>query len=231
MKKFLTLFIINAFVFNQVSLSQLSQSKDSIILHLLSLEDKEVSVKIDFDGRNDELVLELNTNEKICIFEARYLSQDIKILSQRFIELQIGVRGGSGVSVHRYVLICISGDKLYKSVDVISLVKNLVDGSIDCQVDFTGLTEKNKSFELIANGEKAFHFDSENKIFCNGLENLNGLYYVNSDKDLSSKQLNFNNEKFPSICVNQTAIYIFIKHKWYVESHENHLMELTSCCN
>ena len=114
---------------------------------------------------------------------------------------------------------------------MISLVKNLVDGNIDCQVDFTGLTEKNKSFELIANGETAFHFEFENKIFYNEFENLNGLYYVNSDKDLSSKQMNFSNEKFFSIRVNQTSIYIFIKHKWYVKSHENHLMELTSYCN
>lgn len=227
MKPFLTLLIISFLVFNQVSLTQIREDK---VITLHSLEDKEVTVTIKFDYHNDKLILELNPNEKMCIEGFRSLNQDIGILSQKFIKLQFSTWGGSGVSVHRYSLICISGDRLYKSIDVISLVRNLVDGSNDCQLDFTGLVEKNKSYEMTVAGETPLHFDMDNKIFFNSFENLNGLYYVNSDKDLSSKEMNFQNEKFPSICVNQNDIYIFIRHKWYEKSHENHLMESTSSC-
>jgi hypothetical protein len=228
MKTFIILVILSPLFYSQ---ELVSQSKDSEIFNLLSLENKEVSVKINFDDRNDRLILDFNADEKMCILGARYLSQNIKILDKKFIELQIGVRGGSGESVHRYVLICISGDRLYKSVDVFSLVENLVDGSINSQVNFTGFRRNNNSYEISITGEATLQFDFNNKIFFNGFENLTGRYNVNSDKDLSNKKMNFNNEKFPSICVNFDEKYIFIEHKWYIEGSENHLMELTSNCN
>lgn len=226
MKTYLTLALINIFFYNQASVSQ---SIDSEIFNLLSLEGKEVIAKIAFDDRNDRLLIELNENEKMCILNAKYFSEDVKILDKKFIELQLGVRGGSGESVHRYVLICISGDRLYKCIDVISLVKNLVDQIIDSQVNFVGLREKNNSYEMCISGETSLQFDLKNKIFFNGYENLNGLFNLNSDQDLSNKQIDFKNEIFPMICVNFGQKYIFIRHKWYVKG-QNHLLELTSFC-
>jgi hypothetical protein len=227
MKTFLTLFIITSFVFSQASLSQ---SKDSEVVNLLSIEDIEVSVKLEFDYHNERLILELNPNEKMCIQGARGLDPGVKILDKKFIELHIVLRGGSEEAVRRYALICISNGKLYKSIDVISLVKNLADGNGE-GVNFTGLIEKNKAFELIADGKTALHFDFDNKIFYNGYENLNGLYYVNSDKDPINKQMIFQNERFPTCSANQINTYIFIKNKWYAKGFNNHLMEFTSCCN
>lgn len=228
MKTFLALTIITFFVYCQTSISQ---SVYDTVINFLSLEDKEVSVKYGYDPNKDRLIFELNPNEKLCIQDAR--GAEAKILQKKFVELQLSMPGGSGEAVHRYVIICVSNGKLYKSIDVVSLVKDLITGSSSCQINFSGLIEKNKSFELIANGETILHFDFDNKIFFNGFENLTGLYYVNSDKDPINHQMNFQNERFPAVYVDPNEIYFFINHKWFAKctSNDNHLMEFTSDCN
>jgi hypothetical protein len=221
MNRLLTILIFNFLISNQVSFSQMRHDE---IINLHSLENKEVHVRIEFDYVNDRINLELNPNTQMIIKGFRYLSKDINIISQKFIELQIGMRGGSRVSVHRYVLLCISGGKIYKSIDLISQVKNLVDGSTECQVNFTKLIEKDKSYELFATGEPPFHFDSDNKIFYNEIENLSGSYLVASDETLNER-IDFNDEKYPSVCVNQNRKYIFFRGKWFEIIQQNHLQE------
>ena len=253
MKTFLTVLIINLFVSTQVSLSQI---RDEEIITVHSLENKEASVKIKFDYVNDRISLELNPTEKMLIKGFRSMTQDIKILNQKFIELRFSMRGGTGVHVRRYVLICVSDSKLYRSIDVISLVSSefketyvasidslhLYDESSINQINFTGLKEKCGSYELIATGFVKIHskidpsqdyenhdttqlrFDMDNKVFYTNFENLNGQYLLWSDENLN-EQVNFHNEKIPSICVNQDEIYVYFRHKWYIKHQDYHLQE------
>jgi hypothetical protein len=158
MKAILTVSAI-LFISTQVSLSQM-RDVDTVSLH--SLENKEIIVKIKFDYGFDKLILELNSDEKMIVKGFRGLTQDMKVLNQKFIELRFSMRGGTGVRVCRYVLICVSNNKLYRSIDQISLFssvfKETYDASIDSlhlydesstyQVDFTGLKEVNNSFVL-----------------------------------------------------------------------------------
>lgn len=227
MRKILIFILFDFIVLNQVLYSQLREDK---FLSLHSLEDKEVSLKIKFDYRYDRISLELDSDKKICIEGFRYLSQEIKILNNKFVELQIGMRGGSGESVHRYVLICTSKNRLYKSIDLISLVENLIDSSTNYKEDVIGIIEKNNSYEMTMIGESTLHFDFNNKVFFNGYKKLKGSYFINSERDLSSEKINFNNEKFPSLST-QCGVYIFIRNQWYVQGEENQLMELSSGCD
>ena len=228
MKTFSTLTIITFFVYCQTSMSQ---SVYDTVINFLSLEDKEVSVKYGYDPDKDRLIFELNPNEKLCIQDAR--GAEAKILQKKFVELQLSMPGGSGEAVYNLAIICVSNGKLYKSIDVASSVKDLINGSSSGEISFSGVIEKNRSFELIANGKTKLQFDFDNKIFYNGFENLNGLYYVNSDKDPINHQMNFQNERFPAVYVDPGETYFFINHKWFAKctGNDNHLMEFTSCCN
>jgi hypothetical protein len=201
------------------------QSEDYEVVSLLSLENRKVRVKIEFDGRTDRMIVELNQNERMCIQDARGLDTAAIILANKFIELPIVMRGGSGEAVRKCILICISKGKLYKSLDVISLIKNTITGISDIELNISGLIEKNNSFRLII-GETTIPFDIDNRIFFDGYYTLNGIYWVNSDKDYVKKQVTFQNEKYPSLFLQ----YIFIKNKWY-STGSNELMELTTNCD
>lgn len=228
MKTFLALTIITLFVYCQTSMSQ---SVYDTVINFLSLEDKEVSVKYGYDPNNDRLIFELNPNEKLCIQDAR--GAKAKILQKKFVELQLSMPGGSGEAVYNLAIICVSNSKLYKSIDVVSSVKDLISGSGSCEISFSGVIEKNRSFELIANGKTKLQFDFDNKIFFNAFETLNGLYYVNSDKDPINHQVNFKNKSFPAVNVDPNETYFFINHKWYAKctGNGNHLMEFSSDCH
>jgi hypothetical protein len=252
-KAILTVSII-LFVSTQPSLSQM-RDVETVSLH--SLENKEINVTIKFDYGFDKLILELNSDEKMIVKGFRGLTQEMKVLNQKFIELRFIMRGGTGVHIRRYVLICVSNNKLYRSIDQISLLNSvfketyvasidslhLYDESSTYQVDFSGLKEVNNSFEMIANefvktqskidptqnyenqDTIQLHFDMDNKVFFNKFVNLDGSYLLWSDEDLN-EQVNFHNEKFPSICINQGAIYVFFRHKWYIK-HEDYRLEDT----
>jgi hypothetical protein len=228
MKAFLTLTIITLFVYCQSSISQSNHYK---VIKFLSLEGNEVSVKYSYDPNYDRLIFELNPNEKLCI-QAR--GTEAKILQKKFVKLQLEMPGGSGEAVSNLAIICVSNGKLYKSIHVASSVKDLIEGCSSFEVSFSELLVKDRTFELIANDKTKLQFDFESKIFFNGFESLNGLYNVNSDKDLTNHQMNFQNERFPAVHVDPGEIYIFINHKWFAEiagNYNHHLMEFSSDCN
>jgi hypothetical protein len=228
MKTYLSLIIFTFLVYCQTSTSQSNHYK---VINFLSLEDKEVSVKYGYDPDHDRLIFELNPNEKLCIQSAR--GADVKILQKKFVELKVSMPGGSGEAIYNVVIVCVSNGKLYKSIHVVSLSENLITGCISSQVNFSELEGKNNSFELSVNGKTKLQFDFDNKIFFNAFETMNGLYDVNTDKDLISHQMNFQNERFPAVNVDQSEIYIFINHKWFakISGNNNHLMEFSSNCN
>jgi hypothetical protein len=253
MNKLLTLLLINFLVSCH---GNTSQKSDEETINLKSLENKHVRVKIKFDDVNDKINLELNPHEKMLITGFRGLTQDLKVLDQKFIEFRFEMRGGTGVAVGRYVLICVSNGKLCRSIDQISLFSSvfketyvpsidslhLYDESSIYQVDFTGLKETNNSYEMVVTGSikihskiepnqnyenqdtTQLHFDKDNKVFYNKFENLDGQYLLWSDEFLN-EQVNFHNEKFPSICINDGAIYVFFRHKWYIKHQDYHLEE------
>lgn len=228
MKNFST-FIIIFLIYCQTSPSQSGHSKS---INLLSLEDKEVFVKYGYDPNMDRLMLELNSNEKLCIQGAR--GADVKIFQKKFVMLESPMPGGTGESIHRLFIICVANGKLYKSIDIVAFVKDYISGEYSFEAKFSDLIEKNKSFELnvhVANKEAKLQFDFDNKIFYNDFVILDGQYSVDRDANPIKRQMNFHNEKFPAVTVDPTEMYIFINHTWFARiTGNNHLMEFSSDC-
>lgn len=92
------------------------------LFKIKSLEGNECSVKVKLDYVNDKIMISLNSSESLCIQGFRGLAKDINVLNKKFIELQFDVRGGSGVQFRRYALVCVSDNKLYEAMDIISMV-------------------------------------------------------------------------------------------------------------
>lgn len=141
-----------------------SQSIDNKSYKLYSLENIESTVYLKLDDANEKITIELNPNEILCVNGFRGLEQEVNILNQKFIELRFKIRGGSGVAIRRYALICISDNKLYKSIDVISMISsefkgtyfpsidslNLYDESSIYKLNFTMSMGENQNYKLIA---------------------------------------------------------------------------------
>jgi len=140
-----------------------SQIKDSEYLTVKSLDSIECKVYIIKDNANGRIIIKLNSNETLCINNFRGFEQKASILNNKFIELLFKLPGGTGTGVNRTVLICISKGKLYKALDVISMVNsvfkktydrytdslNLYDESTTYNVDFKLIQSKNKIFRLM----------------------------------------------------------------------------------
>jgi hypothetical protein len=188
-----------------------------------SLENKKVKLNYGYDPNSDRLIFELNPHEKLCIYDARGV--DSIIIQSKFVVMHVSMPGGSGEAVEKYVILCVSHGKIYKCLDVVSLVKNTITGISDVEMNFAGPIEKNGSFELNA-GYGILHFDGEKKIFYDNYYVLNGPYYVSSDKDRFKKEVVFQNEKCPTVW----NYYIFIKNKWFI-LNSNELTELSSRCD
>jgi hypothetical protein len=156
--------VIIILLFTIINFNVLSQTIDNKSYKLYSLENIESTVNIKLDDANEKITIELNPNEIFCINGFRGLDQDVNILNQKFIELRFKIRGGSGVAIRRYVLICISDSKLYKSIDVISMISsefketyvpsidslNLYNESSIYKLSFTMSQGDNQNYKLIA---------------------------------------------------------------------------------
>jgi hypothetical protein len=250
MNKLLVLLIINSLLYCHSN----SQDKDEETIRLHSLENKNVRVKIKYDNVNDKIILELNPNEKAIVKGYRGLTQEVKILNQKFIEFQFDMRGGTGFHVSRYILFCVSENRLIRSIDIVSVITSvfketyvpsidslhLYDESSSYLLYFSDLTERNNSYQLIVKDSvkikskfdpsqnyeyqdtTQLHFDMINKVFYNKYETLNGSYLIWSDENLN-EQVNFNNEKLPSICIGQDPVYVYFRNKWFVKTQDYHL--------
>jgi hypothetical protein len=202
-----------------------SEPTDYEIITLQSLENKKASVKYKFDPNTDRLILELSKKERMCIQNARGLDSVPIIYANKFIQFPVVVRGGSGEAVRNCIVICISKNKLYKSLAFTSLIRNTVDEITYCETNITGLIEKDNTFELHASG-RTLKFDLDKKIFFDSYCILNGPFNVNSDKDYSTHEVVYQNEKYPTAFDS----YVYIQNKWFAMG-SFHLEELTSNCN
>lgn len=156
--------IIIILLFTIINFNVLSQTIDNKRYKLYSLENIENTVNIKLDDANEKITIELNPNETLCINGFRGLEQEVNILNRKFIEIRFKVRGGSGVAVRRYVLICISYNTLYKAIDVISMVSsefketyvhsidslNLYDETSIYKLSFTMSQGDNQKYKLLA---------------------------------------------------------------------------------
>lgn len=141
--------IITLILLTLININVLSQSTDNNKSYkLLSLENNEYTVNVKSDIINDRIIIELNSREKFCINGYRGFEQKVNVLNKKFLELHFKIRGGTGVAFRRYTLICISDGKLYKAIDVLSMVSSEFNKTYVPSVDSLKLYDENRLYKL-----------------------------------------------------------------------------------
>lgn len=257
MKKFIIIIVL-FYISGQDLLSQTYPANKNYKLKSLEGTDKEVYIK--FDYVNNNMSIQLNTSEKICLEGFRGLVEDIKIISQEFIELNYVVFGGSSVFVRNRVLICISNDTLCEAINMTSAVYSYlpVDDSLD-PYDVSSTYEikdicikqnDNNNFFLTATEQYSTHsksgsvndintqdsvylnFDPNYNIFFNKYEVLFGEYtLIDGISGHNFGNIRFNGEVIRTICLKEGGRYYFIDGKWYAYSGRyNSFRKCTNPC-
>jgi hypothetical protein len=133
---------------------------DTETLKIKTLENDELMLTIHFDNVHDKITLELNSEDNLVIYGYRGLINPITILCEKFIEITYRIRGGTGVSVERYILVCISENKLYKAIDVTSKVYSEFKEIYVPSIDSLNLYDESElyklSFKLFNDGDRMF---------------------------------------------------------------------------
>jgi hypothetical protein len=118
-------------------------------------------------GIDDTLPYSLNVQEDV-INEITTLStqanivkivkvQDIEKITvheNTFLEIQFRVRGGAGVKMRRKVLVCLSGGKVHRALDVISEVSSRVTEVYDKVADSLKLFDEKENYDLAVSIKK-----------------------------------------------------------------------------
>jgi hypothetical protein len=160
---------------------------------LFSLENKEDSVNINLDPLNEKITLKLTPDEVLCVHGYRGLEQQINILNQKFVELFFRIRGGSGVAVRRYILICISNNKLYKSIDVLSTVSSEFNLTYVPSIDSLNLYDEKSLYNL--SFMMSYQDGQNNKLIATQYEKVTSKYDPTQNHEtLDTLQFNFDSK-------------------------------------
>jgi hypothetical protein len=125
-----------------------SQSDNNESFKIFSLENKESTVYLKLDVVNERITVQLNPSQTLCINGFKGFEQKPTILNQKFMELQFKIRGGSGVAIRRYVLICISESKLCKAIDVLSMISSKFEKTYVSSIDKLNLYNESSIYKL-----------------------------------------------------------------------------------
>jgi len=257
--KFLELMALVCFtLFN---LNVISCSIESEVYKILSLDNKECAISLETDLAEEILVVRLNDNEMMCISGFKGLEKEVNVLNQKFLELRTVTRGGSGIAMRRYVLICISDDKLIKAIDVLSMISweftetyvpsidslNLYDERSIYKLIFT-VTQHDNNFKLIAiECEKVQSKKDPNK--NHETEDLLQFFFDEENKVFYNQKESLNgiyivdgdngslqySKQFGDEKFPSIKLkneqYFYINQTWYINDRKDHLTGFSNNCN
>jgi hypothetical protein len=248
---------ITCFAFS--NLNVYSQSFENY--KLLSLDNKECSISLELDAAKENVKVKLNANEVLCINGFKGLEQGVNVLNQKFLELRIKTRGGSGVAMRRYILICVSDNKLVKAIDILSMISsefketyapsidslNQYDESSIYKLTFT-ITQNDNDFKLIAiesetvQSKKNPSKNHDTKDLLQFDFDMNMKVFYNQLVSLNGVFTIDSDDGNPTIS-NQfgedkyptiklkNEKYYYINHVWYINDGKNHLTKFSNTCN
>jgi len=250
---------IGCFVF--FNLSAYSQLVENENYKLLSFENEECFVTVEKNIVKEYIKVKLNKNEELCICNFKGLEHQVKVLNQKFLELRIKTRGGSGIAMRRYILICISENRLVKAIDVISMISyefketyvtsvdslNQYDESSTYKLTFT-ITQNGNDFKLIAielekvrsKKSPSKNHDTTDLLQFNFDMKMNVFY--NQLEGLNGVFTIDSDDGNPTISKMfggekyptiklKNEKYFYINRAWYVNDGKNHLTKISSTCN
>lgn len=115
---------------------------------LLSLDNLECLINVKTDDVNDIITVYLAKNDSLLINGYRGFEQEIKNFNNNFLELRFAERGGSGVAVRRDLLICVFNNKLYKPMDIISMVSSQFKETYVPSIDSLNLYDEKSIYDI-----------------------------------------------------------------------------------
>ena len=220
--------------------------------HLIGIDDHvDYKIRIEEDFEN-EMISFKTGKDVLLIHDVRSVDTVITHL-ERFLEVKLRIRGGSGVKVREKILLCVNAGKIFINLlvrsDVESKLTKVYDKVADSLKLFDeeeqyhvniSIEEKSNSFiaTLIESNYVRSKFDpSQNESFKETYPlnfDTNGYYFFNSSKNLNDKfklysyKENKYFEKFlsteaPAIEL-ANGSYFFIDGIWYTEGRDNILL-------
>ena len=220
MKAFIIIVIVSFIVSCKMSNTEYFQ--------ITSLEGKNVKIFLEPDYVNNLLYIKLDSGDKMYISGFRGLINPIQI-HKNFLILPVQIIGGSGIARQYTVIICVSNDKIYKSLHVISLdeyTNHLGKVEYNYTISTVEIKQKNKTFLLSfeenifdmgkqSNSYHTLHFDRKLKIFYSKMMPLDGLFTIDSDCGNVKKEVLFKKDNvFPVVEI--TDNYYFINGLWHI---------------
>jgi hypothetical protein len=91
-----------------VNLNVFSKVLENKKISVASMENKDEQVNVSFDYVHMECIFSLSSSKAVCVNEFTDLGDSIEVLDNHFIAFNYIMRGGSGVKMHRTILLCIS---------------------------------------------------------------------------------------------------------------------------
>lgn len=242
-RKLLLIFGLGLLTIPAIPIYSQTIEKNTLTFH--SLENTWVKVAIELDVVNEKITLTLNPEEILCIAGYKGLVERVNVVDDKFISLSFHSPGGSEVGMEQTVLVCVSNEHLYKSLDIISKESDFF-GYFDhiYKINFIDMQEPSKdTYKYIAtqydyvkstndsdkNHETLdilrFNFD-KNRVFYNTSISLKGSYTVINNPSLhdssQEKETVFKEEKYSGIALMNTGCspilaskYLFIDGFWY----------------
>ncbi|HEY9047542.1 MAG TPA: hypothetical protein VIN08_16665 [Ohtaekwangia sp.] len=208
-----------------------------------------ISIKQDIINENATIILQ---NDSIKIFKVLDI-RNVKIHSEKFLEIEFRVRGGSGIKVRRSILLCISHNKIHKALDIISEFTVTINQVYDKVADSLKLFDEKEyyhvSLSINSVGEKAYQavlFEEIDVVSkYNPSQNMShndryklqfdpsGYFFFNSEKLLNKSYKIYSNKdgrmvtKFLNEEVPCTQLYrnlyLYIDNEWYLDNGDDEL--------
>jgi len=228
---------------------------------LISFDNKECSVSLELDLVKEYIKVILDDNEVLYINGFMGLEQKVNILNNKFLELRIKTRGGSGIAMRRFILICISDNKLVKAIDIISMISSeFKESYVPCidslkqydeksiySLTFT-IKQKGNGFKLIAvESEKvqskmdpSKNHDTKDLLQFNFDMNMKIFYnhieglsgVFTIDSDDGNPTFNHQFREGEYPTIKlKKGKYYYIDHVWYINDSKDHLTKFSNTCD
>jgi len=115
---------------------------------LLSLENKICTIHLAEAFPKDLIILTLDNKDTMIITGSRGISQEVRIVDKKFMELHYAIRGGTGVALRQDVLVCISNNKLQKCLNLYASVISNFDKTYVPSIDSLHMYDEHSVYEF-----------------------------------------------------------------------------------
>jgi hypothetical protein len=201
-----------------------------------------VKIKINLDYKLFSKTLTVSNSNDTLFLDDYTGTIEVHLINRRFLQVDYGVRGGSGLGLRKTLILSVSKSRINASMLVTSYTKLVsfdkeqflelklkqvkedrsnyeITGIIHVEKKFKQLPQKNSS----SNEHVALEFDANENVFYSSHETISGYFKVYDDKihEFIKKHLN---NTVPVITI-ESSTYYFVNGEWYERSDNDTLVK------